>query len=146
MEYYNQLDSKEREVLENYFDRLNSSSTLSVFSPQTSQRTFNSQRLPALHSFSSVLAKPQNTEIVPRPELTENTEKRTPRVKKLRKRSAAPRLNGRFYTEKGLNSKHPDLSVQIKRILNLVEAHKLKCHKDLKLVDFTGLKRHFLGN
>lgn len=146
MEYYNQLDSYERDVLENYSNRLNSTSKLSLFSPQTSQRTFNSQRLPALHSFSSVLAKPRNTEIVPKPEVQENTDKKTPKVKKLRKRSAAPRLNGRFYTEKGLNSKHPDLSDQIKKILNLVEAHKLNCHKDLKLVDFTGLKKHFLGN
>lgn len=142
MDYYNSLDSHEKELLENYSNRLNSSASLSAFSPQGSQRTFNSQRLPNLQSFSSVLDKPSHTEIVPKAGLSNISEKRQ-KPKKLRKRSAAARLNGKFYTEKGLNSKHPDLSTQVRKILNLVESHKLICHKDLRLVDFKALKKHF---
>jgi hypothetical protein len=149
MEYYSSLDNKEREVLDNYSSRLNLNSASTHFSPQLSNRTFASQRLPMLQSFTSALERPPDSEIVPkssagqRSEKSERSEKPSKKKAKLRKRSSVPRLNGRFYTEKGLNFRHPELKSQMKKIFNLVENHKLKCHQELKQVDFAALKKYF---
>ena len=145
MEYYSSLDSKEKDILENYSSRLNQNSSSSHFSPQLSVKTFSSNRLPALQSFTSVLDKPSESEIVPHPEAITSKPPQNLKQKKhkLRKRSAAPRLNGRFYTEKGLNDRHPELKSQMLKIFKLVENHKFKCHQELRQVDFAALKKYF---
>ena len=144
MEYYSSMDSKEKDF-ENYSSRLNQNSSSSHFSPQLSSKTFSSQRLPALQSFTSVLDKPSESEIVPHPKpvLSKATSTSKQKKTKLRKRSAAPRLNGRFYTEKGLNDRHPELKSQMQKIFKLVENHKFKCHQELRQVDFAALKKYF---
>lgn len=142
MEYYNRLDAKERNLLQNYAERLNFSSSRENFTPLSTTRTNNSQRLPTLNSFHKVLSKPLDHELVPKPEILRKTRKnKSPK----RKSSGKRQLNGKFYSEKGLDLKHPDLPGQIRQIFQLIDSHKLRCHGDLVEVDFSVIKKHFFS-
>ena len=143
MEYYSRLDAREKTLLENYTSRLNSSSSKDLFTPLSTNRTNISQRLPNLNTFSSVLTKPLEQELIPKPEISSASRK--PRVKsaKSKKSPRKVKMNGKFYTELGLNVKHPDLPGQIKLIFNIIEGHKLRCHQDLEQVNFATLKKYF---
>jgi hypothetical protein len=140
MEYYNHLDAQEKDLLENYTARLNYSSNKGFFTPMTSSRTVTNQRLPNLNSFSSILYKPSTEELVPRPEINLKPQKRIIRSKKSQRKV---KMNGKFYTEQGLNVNHPEIQREIKLIFNLIESHKEKSHKDLLMEDFSELRKHY---
>jgi hypothetical protein len=144
MDYYRHLDPREKEIYEGYAARLNNSSSKDFLSPLASSRSNLTQRLPSVNSFSSILSKPKDHELIPRPE-TERAQLKTSRVPSpKRKRSSKPRMNGKFYSENGLNLKHPDLKNQIRKIFNLIEGHQYMCHQDLQMVEFSDIKKHFL--
>ena len=143
MEYYNRLDHQERDILENYTARLNLSASKELFTPITTSRSNFSNRLPNLNSFSNILSKPTSLELIPRPDLTINKSKKKIKTGKRGKSSDRNKPNGRFYTDQGLNLKHPDLSIQIKKIFDLIEKHKPRCHQDLNDSNFSILKNYF---
>lgn len=144
MDYYRHLDPREKEIYEGYAARLNNSSSKDFLSPLASSRSNLTQRLPSVNSFSSILSKPKDHELIPRPE-TERAQLKTSQIPSpKRKRSSKPRMNGKFYTENGLNLKHPDLKNQIRKIFNLIEGHQYMCHQDLQMVEFSDIKKHFL--
>jgi hypothetical protein len=144
MDYYNRLNSTERSAYDNYTARLNQSREAET--PQTTSRSNLTQRLPKLNSFSSFLNKPKDSELIPTPL---STSRRSQGLKnrqfsaKSKKKTSEFHLNGKFYTENGLNLKHPALAAQIRKILKLVDKHQTSCHTDLVQTDFTILRRHF---
>ena len=145
MEYFSQLDARDRSTLENYSLRLNQNSSREAFTPMTSSRTNLSQRLPTVNSFSTVLSKPTNEELIPKPEVSSISnpkQRKTPKRKNSRNKL---KMNGKFYNENGLNTNHPELIFQIQKIFNLIDTHKHKFHQDLETTNFSALKKHFFS-
>ena len=146
MESYSQHDSNGRKLYENYTSRPNQSISKDLQTPLTTSRTNMSQRLPKVNPFSSFLQKSKDNELAPTLHPHRKTQKAANSRKQsaqLRKKHLEPSLNGKFYSGQGLNLKHPELPMQIRKILNLIEMHQMRCDRNLIQADFKLLKRHF---
>lgn len=141
MEYYKKLDESERNIYEDYYSRLNRSSNKEGYTPLASSRSNTYNRLPALNSFSSVLNKPVDSELVPK--AARSKPKKISPKRSAKKKPSPRQLNGKFYTEKGLNVKHPDLPKQLQKVFWLIESHKRGCRQEFDCEMFIStLKSH----